>query len=196
MEKNCQNISQENPGRNNKPQNAENEKADAQVLKWILGKYNRAKRRKKQLDDRLERLLDEHNNPLHSPTYTPMPRSQGEGDGAVGILFRIAEIEDRIIRQRDAAEKAATQVMDILDYLPESSIEREIMELRYLDGLGWSDVSESVYLSDRQCYRLYKAALKALMQAPRVRRIVDNSRDEFMRVQSLGQAEWTEGGGG
>lgn len=39
---------------------------------------------------------------------------------------------------------------------------REIMELRYLAGMNFEDISECVYLSARQVYRLHKEAVDIL----------------------------------
>ena len=163
--------------------------SDIEILKWILEKYNREKARKKRLDARRERLVEEHNNPIHGTQYSPLPRSNKVGDGAAGILFRIAEVEDRIVEQQAAVEKAVIQVMDILDYLPEASTERDIFELRYEDSLEWEDISKEVHLSRSQCHRRHRAALESMLQNKRITKIIEEARPAYERARLLGEID-------
>ena len=41
-------------------------------------------------------------------------------------------------------------------------LEKEIMQLRYIGGLGWEDISEQVHLSVRQARRIHDKALEKL----------------------------------
>ena len=77
------------------------ENQDEQVLKWMLGQIKRARQRKKRLDDRLMEINAEHFAPIGGIGYDPLPRSGGVGNGAASILFKLAEIEERIYAQKE-----------------------------------------------------------------------------------------------
>lgn len=51
-----------------------------------------------------------------------------EKQGAASIILKMSDIEERIYTQKEEVEKAIVRVMDILDYLPQDSLEREICE--------------------------------------------------------------------
>ena len=91
------------------------EQKDELVLKWMLGQIGRAKKRKKQLDERLMEINEERNSPIGGVGYEPLPRSAGIGNGAASILFKLADIEERIYAQKTEIEKSIVRVMDILD---------------------------------------------------------------------------------
>ena len=107
---------------------------DRSVLEWMLGQYVRAKRRKKQLEVRLLEINAERDSPIGGQGYDPLPRSGGNNEGAAGILMKLADIEDRIYEQKTKADKSMVNVATILNFLPEESMEREICELRHIDG--------------------------------------------------------------
>ena len=48
----------------------------------------------------------------------------------MSLVYRIAEVEDRISQQRDAMAKAVLHVMDMIDLLPQNSMERTVVEMR------------------------------------------------------------------
>ena len=48
--------------------------------------------------------------------------------------MKIADIEDRVYEQKEKADKSMVNVVTILDFLPAESMEREICELRHIDG--------------------------------------------------------------
>lgn len=149
------------------------------ILKWMLEQIFRAERRREQLEDRLQRINRERETPIGGLNYDPMPRSCGEGNGAASILFKIADIEERIYEQKTEIEKSVTRVMDILEYLPINSAEREICELYYIDKMTWENVEEKVAISGRQCRRIRDKALEDLLKEPRIQMLIEESREEY-----------------
>ena len=119
---------------------------DRSVLEWMLGQYVRAKRRKKQLEVRLLEINAERDSPIGGQGYDPLPRSGGNNEGAAGILMKLADIEDRIYEQKAKADKSMVNVATILNFLPEESMEREICELRHLDGHEWGNMDRHGFI--------------------------------------------------
>lgn len=155
-----------------------NEKAD--VLKWMLGKIYRAEKRKKQLDERLVRIAEERDAPIGGVGYRPLPRSSsGEGNGAASIILKMSDIEERIYTQKEEVEKAIVRVMDILDYLPQDSLEREICELRHIDMKPWKDIQESIPMSRSQCSKRYNKAIEMLLNKGRIERMIEENEEAY-----------------
>ena len=152
---------------------------DRSVLEWMLGQYVRAKRRKKQLEVRLLEINAERDSPIGGQGYDPLPRSGGNNEGAAGILMKLADIEDRIYEQKAKADKSMVNVATILNFLPEESMEREICELRHLDGHEWGEIAEGIPMSKSQCYRIHKAAMYELLEFNYVKELVTENRESY-----------------
>ena len=150
------------------------------ILKWILGQAYRAEKRKKQLDERLMRITKEREAPIGGARYKPLPRSSREGNGAASIILKMSDIEERIYTQKEEAEKAIVRVMDILDYLPQDSLEREICELRHIDMKPWKDIQESIPMSRSQCNKRYSKAIKMLLSKGRIERMIEENEETYM----------------
>lgn len=155
-----------------------NEKAE--ILKWMLGQIYRAEKRKKQLDERLVRIAEERDAPIGGVGYRPLPRSSsGEGNGAASIILKMSDIEERIYTQKEEVEKAIVRVMDILDYLPQDSLEREICELRHIDMKPWNDIQESIPMSRSQCNKRYNKAIEMLLNKGRIERMIEENEEAY-----------------
>lgn len=61
--------------------------------------------------------------------------------------MKLADIEDRIYEQKAKADKSMVNVATILNFLPEESMEREICELRHIDGHEWGEIAEGIPMS-------------------------------------------------
>lgn len=152
---------------------------DRSVLEWMLGQYVRAKRRKKQLEVRLLEINAERDSPIGGQGYDPLPRSGGNNEGAAGILMKLADIEDRIYEQKAKADKSIVNVATILNFLPEESMEREICELRHIDGHEWGEIAEGIPMSKSQCHRIHKAAMYELLEFNYVKELVMENRESY-----------------
>ena len=72
---------------------------------------------------------------------------------------------DKLMRQFEAeTDRYAILAADVNEAIQmlEEPILRNIMGLRYLDGLNWDDVADKAGHSERQCYRLHNNALEAM----------------------------------
>ena len=128
-----------------KPSTSKNER---QVLKKFLARYCKAKKQQRILQDRLVRIRSEFGNET-----------------------KHSEIEARIKDQKEQAEKSVHQIMEILDILPQGSIERTIMELRHIDCKTWKQIQIAVFLTSSPCYVYYNKGLDTLLAESKVRKI-------------------------
>ncbi len=158
-----------------------NRDEQAAVLKYLLGQIDRAESRKKQLDERLKIINERRRSPIGGKGYGVMPRNeQKKEDGAASILFRIADIEERIYEQKREIEKATVRVMDIIDYLPVNTLEREICELRHIDLKPPGEIAKEIPMSRSQVNRKYNTAIDMLLANQRIKRMVVKYEDEYL----------------
>lgn len=147
-------------------------------LKDYLNQYRRSRARDAQLKARHAEIQRELKDPGMGSTYHTMPRAESSsGAGAYGVIFRLAEIETRIAEQRDEIAKTLLRVMEVIDYLPQDSIERSIVELRHIDMRTWDDIPTLALLSRQRCFDYYNTGLDTLLSYPRVCRLVVMYRD-------------------
>ena len=108
-------------------------------------------------------------------TYRTMPTSkrQAREGGAVSLVYRIAEVEDRIGQQREAMAKAVLHVMDMIDLLPQNSMERTVVEMRHIDCRGWDKIAEALYMSRSNVFNYYNAALDKILENKRNRKLLE-----------------------
>lgn len=151
------------------------------AVKEYLQQFHMARERKRILERRHDNLVRELKAPALGSAYRTMPtrRTQANSDGAVSVVFRIAEVEDRIDEQREAMERTVLQVMDLIDLLPQNSMERTVVELRHIDCKKWERICQEVHMSRSRVNDYYNAALEIIMENKRARRLVD----KFMQAQ-------------
>lgn len=143
-------------------------KKQVEVLKYFLGRIYRSDKHKSQLDARIRGI-----------------KAKRQVDGCparedpASIRYWISDIEDRILEQKREIDLAIVQVMDILDYLPIHSIERQICELRHIDFKPWGMISAEIPMSRSQVYRRYRMALDALLENQRVQAMMKEYEVEY-----------------
>ncbi len=69
--------------------------------------------------------------------------------------------------------KAVLRVMDMIDLLPQNSMERTVVELRHIDCKGWDQIAREVYLSRSAVFNYYNAALDLLLGYKRTGALVE-----------------------
>ncbi len=84
----------------------------------------------------------------------------------------MGEIETRIEEQKSRVEKALLKVMDIMDFLEENSMERMVLELRFIDCKSWAAIEKEMHLSRRSCFDYQDKALEALLGFKKVRNLL------------------------
>lgn len=152
-----------------------------EILKYLLGQRYRAEKRKKQLDDRLEEMNERKQSPIGTGGYNSTPKNHGKKAGEEFILLHISEIEDRICRQKQEIENAIVRVMNIIEYLPLNTMEREICELRHIDLKPWSIISEEIPMSRSQVNRRYNSAIDALLNNRSIQKLIAKNEREYLQ---------------
>lgn len=139
-------------------------KTAREAVKEYLQQYHTAQKKKHILEERHRTLSNELRAPAPGSAFRTMPRSRpAQTDGAVSVVFRIAEVEDRIDDQREDMTKAVLHVMDLIDLLPQNSTERTVVEMRHIDCKGWDQIARDIYMSRSSVINYYNAALDQLL---------------------------------
>jgi len=150
-------------------------------VKAYLQQYHIAKRKKRILEERRRKLSSELGAPSTGSAFHTAPTSRTDStDGAVSIMFRIAEVEERIEGQRDEMTKAVLRVMDMIDLLPQGSMERTVVEMRHIDGKGWEQIAREIPMSRSGVFNYYNAALDKLLEYSRARKLVEEYKGKSM----------------
>lgn len=158
------------------------DEATREAVKEYLQQYHMARVGKKLLERRHDNLVRELKAPPVGSAYRTMPatRTPANTEGSVSVVFRIAEVEERIEDQREAMGKAVLQVMDLIDLLPQNSMERTVVELRHIDCKKWERICQEVHMSRSRVNDYYNAALEIIMENKRARKLVE----KFMQAQA------------
>ena len=82
-------------------------------------------------------------------------------------------------KQQARVNQAIIRVMDIIDYLPEDSLEKEICEYRHIDMMSWGQIEAAVPMSRSQCNNRYNGAIQMLLQNARVKEITISERENY-----------------
>ena len=148
--------------------------ATREAVKEYLQQYHMARERRRMLERRHDVLARELRAPAPGSTYMTMPASHpaADSEGAVSVVFRLAEVEDRIEAQRAAMGRAVTMVMDLIDLLPENSMERTVVEMRHIDCKPWEKIAQAVHMSRSRVFDYYNAALDTLLACKRTGKLV------------------------
>ena len=153
---------------------------EREAVKEYLQQYHDAKAKKQILEERHRTLSADLRDPGAGSAFKTMPTSkrQAREGGAVSLVYRIAEVEDRISQQRDAMAKAVLHVMDMIDLLPQNSMERTVVEMRHIDCKPWEKISQAVHMSRSRVFDYYNAALDTLLTYKRTEKLLEDYTEE------------------
>lgn len=153
-----------------------------QLLKRFLSQYYRAKDRQATLRARLASLQAELKYPgVKVPPLDGIPGKTGVSSGAASLTLKIADIEDRIQKQTEIEAKSVIAIMDVIEFLPADTIERDILEFRHIDCKPWDKIMDCVHLSRSPCFEYYNKALDKLLTYKKVRRILSDYKARLDR---------------
>ena len=150
---------------------------EREAVKEYLQQYHDAKTKKRILEERHRTLSADLRDPGVGSPYRTMPRQAREG-GAVSLVYRIAEVEDRIDKQREAMAKAVLHVMDMIDLFPQNSMERTVVEMRHIDCKPWEKISQAVHMSRSRVFDYYNAALDTLLGYKRTEKLLEDYAED------------------
>lgn len=145
------------------------------MLKNYLNQYYIVRMKRIQLEERLKNIKAEMATPIGGYGYSPVNYGGKNkvGLGAASFVYRLSDIETRIEEQKNQIEKALLKVMDIMDFLAENSIERMILELRFIDCKNWTSIEREMHLSRRACFNYQDKALEKLLEYKKVKTIIN-----------------------
>lgn len=155
------------------------------LLKRYLDQYHYARRKKRVLEERLTAIRDDLKHPSISASIGGMPSAGNVSNGAASLVFKEAEIVDRIRRQTEIAATVIIDVMDMLEFLPADSTEKMILELRHIDCKGWDEITQVVHLTRTPCFEHYRKGLDKLLSFKKVTQILE----DFERRQMLAEKD-------
>lgn len=152
---------------------------DAVLLNQYLNQYKRCIERKKSLERRQKEIVWELDHPLSGISYDGMPHGSSEGVGCAAISYRLDEIKTRIEEQREKSVKVLAEIMDIIEFLPENSMERSIIEHKYIDRFSWNQICRAEHISRTPGTKHWRKGLYMLLEFKKVQQIVHEYEKEL-----------------
>ena len=126
-------------------------------VKSFLQVYTIGRERRQILEERRLRLIGELRAALPGPL-------EAESN--------IAKIEERLNAQRRNMAVLMLKVLDLIDLLPLDSLERQIVEMRHINGMDWKEITSHLYLSRSYAMSRYSRALETLLDHKVARKMV------------------------
>ena len=137
---------------------------EAEQLNQYLSQYRYCISRKRTLENRREEIIREFDSPLGAMKMDGMPRGSSSGVGCAALSFRLDEINTRIKEQMENAERVLVDNMNVIDFLPENSLERSIIENRYIDRYNWERVCRENHISRTPAIKKWRKGLYMILK--------------------------------
>lgn len=131
----------------------------AEAVRNYLKQYEECKFRLQRLRadvENTEHTIREHLEPLLS--------FAGTGQAAADtrrLIARCRTDQRRVTQDIRKTESTMTEIVQTVDSCLEGAA-RDIIRLRYIDGMTWRHIAPKVNYCEDQCFRICKAALQAI----------------------------------
>ena len=79
----------------------------------------------------------------------------------------------RIDSERKKLDEIAPRILEVINFLPDDSVTKDIMEMLHLNDMTWKEICGTLHLSRSTCHRYYAEALDTLLGHKRVRELLD-----------------------
>lgn len=152
---------------------------EADLLDRYLSQYKYCIGKKKFLESRRAEIIKEFDNPLSAVKLDGMPRGSSIGAGCAAISFRLDEIDSRIKEQMEKTAKTLSDIMNVIDLLPENSLERSIIENKYIDRYKWDRVCRENHISRTPATKRWRKGLYTLLEFEKVQQILKEYLDGY-----------------
>lgn len=162
-----------------KQHNREPLSEDAKLLMQYLEQYSNCKKKKARLEKRRASIIREFDSPLSGVKYDGMPKGNKVSVGSASLAYRLDEIDTRILQQKNSAAKLLLEVMSVLEFLPENSTERDVLEARYIDCYRAQDVGTHLHMSRSTVYDYMKDGLNQLLTFKKVQKILEEFKQRL-----------------
>jgi DNA-directed RNA polymerase specialized sigma subunit len=120
---------------------------------------------KKEIETQKERLehIRSQLTSFQSPNLDGMPRSSFDFDRMAEAMAKIDELERLIMKKPDEHQTECNEILEAISEMPDS-LERQLLRLRYIDGLDWFDIYERLNYEHAQTHRIHARALKNILE--------------------------------
>lgn len=152
---------------------------EAILLDKYLSTYNRYKNRKKSLEQRKMALLQEFESPLRYVAMNGMPRGSSSNVGCAALSYELDDINTRIDEKIKELEREYVKISNLIEFLPENSTERAILEYKYIDSLSWKDICFRENLSRTPATQYWRKGLYRLLTFAKIKQIVKDYAKEI-----------------
>ena len=85
----------------------------------------------------------------------------------------MAEIEERILDEKNLEAKYMLEAMEIMDYLGKETLERRILECKYIDVERMEQIASREHMSRKSCYQHLNSGIQKLIQFKKVRAVIE-----------------------
>lgn len=154
---------------------------EAKNLIHYLERYGVCLGRKKTLEARRISILREFENPLSAINYSGMPKSNQISAGSASLAIKLDEIECKIIEQQNQAAKVLLDVIAVIDFLEDGTLEREVLEHRYIDCTNWERTCKKMHLTRTPANEYWRKALDKLLTFKKVQQIIKEYSESIER---------------
>lgn len=151
---------------------------EAELLNQYLSQYKYCILKKKTLENRRNEIIKEFSSPFGEVRLDGMPKKNSNSVGCAAISFQLDKIDTRIKEQMETSMKILVNIMNVVDLLPENSIERAIIENRYIDRYNWDRVCRENHISRTPATKNWRKGLYTLLKFKKVKQIIEEYRNE------------------
>lgn len=131
-----------------------------QEKKEILQQYRLAEMEEQRLEHEIERWRSRAEKV--TPGYSKAPAGGGDGRSMEHTLERLGELAVELTQQRDKLIRLRREIVAAIDTVPDARL-RELLRLRYIEGLSFERIAVSMDYSWRQVIRLHGVALNEVV---------------------------------
>lgn len=136
-------------------------KAEARAhARRYLRQYLKARSRKEDIERRKDAIHSDINDQTSTKTKA-----------------LLEDIDRALDEQTTVTAQAIKNILEVIDYLPHHSQERDIIERRYIDGLSWASISRRLYISRSAAALWEQRGIDTLLDFVRVRQLIEQYND-------------------
>lgn len=131
-----------------------------QDKKEFLQQYRLAEMEEQRLEHEIERWRSRAER--MTAGYSKAPAGGGDGRSLENTLERLGELAVELTQQRDKLIRLRREIGAAIDTVPDARL-RELLRLRYIEGLSFERIAVSMDYSWRQVIRLHGVALNEVV---------------------------------
>lgn len=130
-----------------------------QEKKEFLQQYRLAEMEEQRLEHEIERWRSRAER--MTAGYSKAPAGGGDGRSMEHTLERLGELAGELTHQRDKLIRLRREIGAAIDTVPDTRL-RELLRLRYIEGMTWERVAVQMGYSYMQVCRLHGKALSQI----------------------------------